>query len=63
MLDKQLFKYIKESGYLQKFIADNIGMNPTQLSMTLSGRRKLSLDYYWKLIHFFGITEDDLRKL
>jgi len=40
---------IKEKGIKQKFIADKAGMDPKRLSMSLTGRRHLTVEEFLAL--------------
>ena len=56
---------IKDSGIKQKFLAEQLGISTSMLSLVLSGERKLSDEKWNKLITFLGVTfkpnTDDMR--
>ncbi len=48
-------KIIKESGLMQKYIANKIGVSPTMLSLFLHNKKKLSEDRLLKLEEVLGV--------
>lgn len=50
-------KVIKESGLMQKYIADKIGVSPTMLSLFLHNKKKLSEDRLIMLEDVLGVNK------
>ena len=49
---------IKDSGIKQKFLAEQLGISTSMLSLVLSGERKLSDEKWNKLITFLSVSRN-----
>ncbi len=67
MVNERVNAAIKKSGIKQKVIAERIGISEQSLTAMLSGRRKISVDEFFKLCtvlnetpnHLYGYTEGE----
>tara|TARA_R100000773_G_C4173509_1_gene86241 strand:- start:372 stop:581 length:210 start_codon:yes stop_codon:yes gene_type:complete len=51
-------KQIKDSGIKQKFLAEQLGISTSMLSLVLSGERKLSDEKWMKLQTFLSVAKN-----
>ena len=51
-------KQIRDSGIKQKFLAEQLGISTSMLSLVLSGERKLSDEKWDKLITFLSVSRN-----
>ena len=49
---------IKDSGIKQKFLAEQLGISTSMLSLVLSGERKLSDEKWMKLQTFLSVAKN-----
>lgn len=63
MLNLELMEdTIMRSGLKKSYVAMQIGLTPSKLSMVLSGRRKLSADSYAAFCNLFGKSAKEFLK-
>lgn len=57
-IEKKLKLYLVEHNISQRSIALQIGLSPNKLSMSLNGKRKLSVNEFAKIIRWLNISAD-----
>lgn len=60
MVNERVNAAVKKSGIKQKVIAERIGISEQSLTAMLSGRRKISVDEFFKLCTVLNETPDRL---
>lgn len=56
--ERKIILYLKEKGIKRKKIAEVLDVTESNLSMILSGRRKIKLEEYLKICEFLNVTND-----
>jgi putative transcriptional regulator len=60
LLKSRIGELIEAAGYKKKYIANLLGISPTQLSNWISGRSYPPIDKAFKLAEILGCKVDDL---
>ncbi|MCD4838184.1 helix-turn-helix domain-containing protein [Neobacillus sedimentimangrovi] len=60
LLKSRIGELIEAAGYKKKYIANLLGISPTQLSNWISGRSYPPIDKAFKLAEILGCLVDDL---
>lgn len=58
----EIKKYLEENGITQVFIARKTGIDPSKLSLSLNGDRKLTFDEYSLICGVLGVNTDKFLK-
>jgi transcriptional regulator with XRE-family HTH domain len=60
MLKPRIKEIIRQRGYRQNYVADQLGVSSQQLSNWINGVNFLPMDKAFKLARFLGVKVDDL---
>lgn len=58
----EIKKYLEENGITQAFISRKTGIEPSKLSLSLNGERKLTFDEYSIICGVLGVNTDKFLK-
>lgn len=62
-MKSQIGALIDKKGYKKKFVAEQLGISPTQLSNWISGRSFPTLEKAFKLASILNVKVDDLYEM
>lgn len=58
----EIKKYLEENGITQAFISRKVGIEPSKLSLSLNGERRLTFDEYALICGVLGVNTDYFLK-